>query len=233
MYCKKLNHDKENYGIDAALTFEELMTWWEEEGIDINLEPIDEKENGFCDDANFYPIPGGSFKTIEPHIKDKWREFINVDGKENCMKMLDELKKGEFHGTWIEMNSCNGGCVNGPAVGNIDRGLFKRIKCVKKFARQNKLSDSESIDFKKSKFPINFEKHYSAIPLGIKEPSEQEIRHILETIGKYRPEHELNCGVCGYNSCREKAVAVYNGMAEIYMCMPYMRTELNPFKSDN
>lgn len=61
------------------------------------------------------------------------------------------------------------------------------------------------------------------MPLEIKKPSEEEIKRILETTGKYRPEHELNCGVCGYNSCREKAEAVYNGMAEIHMCMPYMR----------
>ncbi|WP_213974856.1 [Fe-Fe] hydrogenase large subunit C-terminal domain-containing protein, partial [Tepidanaerobacter acetatoxydans] len=59
-------YDEGNYGIDAALTFEELMAWWEEEGIDPILESVNEVENGFCDDANFYPIPGGSYKTIEP-----------------------------------------------------------------------------------------------------------------------------------------------------------------------
>ncbi|WP_237660852.1 [Fe-Fe] hydrogenase large subunit C-terminal domain-containing protein [Tepidanaerobacter sp. GT38] len=124
-------HDSGNYGIDAALTFEELLAWWKEEGIDPILEPVNEDENGFCDDANFYPIPGGSYKTIEPLIEDPWREFIEVSGKENCMLMLDELRKGEFHRTWIEMNACEGGCVNGPAIGGIERGLFKRIKCVK------------------------------------------------------------------------------------------------------
>lgn len=215
-------HDKDNYGIDAALTFEELTAWWEEKGIDPILEPIDEAENGFCDDANFYPIPGGSYKTIEPLIKDPWREFIEVSGKENCMLMLDELKKGEFHRTWIEMNACEGGCINGPAIGHIDRGPFKRIKCVKIFARHNSPC-RESISISSKKLSLDFDKHFQPIPLDIKKPKEEDIRRILETTGKYRPEHELNCGACGYNSCREKAEAVYNGMAEIHMCLPYMR----------
>ncbi len=215
-------HDEGNYGIDAALTFEELMAWWEEEGIDPILESVNEVENGFCDDANFYPIPGGSYKTIEPFIQDKWREFIEVSGKENCIMMLDEIKKGEFHRTWIEMNACEGGCINGPAVGSINRGPFKRIKCVKIFARNNS-SCAEPMMVEQTDIQLDFKKSYNPMPLEIKKPSEEEIKRILETTGKYRPEHELNCGVCGYNSCREKAEAVYNGMAEIHMCMPYMR----------
>ncbi|AEE91123.1 putative PAS/PAC sensor protein [Tepidanaerobacter acetatoxydans Re1] len=215
-------HDEGNYGIDAVLTFEELMAWWEEEGIDPILESVNEVENGFCDDANFYPIPGGSYKTIEPFIQDKWREFIEVSGKENCIMMLDEIKKGEFHRTWIEMNACEGGCINGPAVGSINRGPFKRIKCVKIFARNNS-SCAEPMMVEQTDIQLDFKKSYNPMPLEIKKPSEEEIKRILETTGKYRPEHELNCGVCGYNSCREKAEAVYNGMAEIHMCMPYMR----------
>lgn len=215
-------HDEGNYGIDAALTFEELMAWWKEEGIDPILESVNGVENGFCDDANFYPIPGGSYKTIEPFIQDKWREFIEVSGKENCIMMLDEIKKGEFHRTWIEMNACEGGCINGPAVGSINRGPFKRIKCVKIFARNNS-SCAKPIMVDQTDIQLDFKKSYNPMPLEIKKPSEEEIKRILETTGKYRPEHELNCGVCGYNSCREKAEAVYNGMAEIHMCMPYMR----------
>lgn len=215
-------HDKGNYGIDAALTFEELVAWWKEEGIDPLLEPVCEHDNGFCDDANFYPIPGGSYKTIEPLIKDHWREFIDVSGKENCMMMLDELKKGEFHRTWIEMNACEGGCIDGPAIDSIERGPFKRIKCVKIFARHNSPS-AESISASDQNISLDFEKHFEPTPIKIKKPSEQDIRRILEATGKYRPEHELNCGACGYNSCREKAEAVYNGMAEIHMCVPYMR----------
>lgn len=217
-------HDEENFGIDAALTFEELKTWLSDEKINPALEKINERENSFSDDANFYPIPGGSFKTIEPYIKDKWRYFINADGLENCKELLEELKKGLFAGTWIEMNACHGSCSNGPAIGETKEGPYKRMERIKKFAVDNGASKEEFSFLDSETSDLNLEKHYKALPVEMKMPSETEIRRILGEIGKYRPEHELNCGVCGYNSCREKAIAVYNGMAETYMCMPYMRT---------
>ena len=105
------------------------------------------------------------------------------------------------------MNACEGGCINGPAIGHIDRGPFKRIKCVKIFARHNSPC-RESISISSKKLSLDFDKHFQPIPLDIKKPKEEDIRRILETTGKYRPEHELNCGACGYNSCREKAEAV-------------------------
>jgi len=88
-------HDNGNYGIDAALTFEELTAWWKEEGIDPILEPVNEQDNGFCDDANFYPIPG-QLQDHKTTNRRPWREFIEVSGKENCMLMLDELRKASF-----------------------------------------------------------------------------------------------------------------------------------------
>ncbi|MCG1012033.1 PAS domain-containing protein, partial [Tepidanaerobacter sp. GT38] len=81
----------------------------------------------------------------------------------------------------------------------------------------------ESILLTDQKPSLDFEKHFEPTPIKTKKPSDQDITRILEATGKYRPEHELNCGACGYNSCREKAEAVYNGMAEIHMCLPYMR----------
>jgi len=212
--------DEGNWGIDAALTFEELYQWWGEEGISPVFEDIDESKNGFSDVANFYPVPGGSFKTIEPHIADKWRHFIEADGLENCHELLEELKNGLFQDTWIEMNACHGSCSNGPAAGETKKGPFKSLEGIKRFAMQSKINDDLSIE----DCSINLEKHYKPIPIEMKIPSEKEIRSILRETGKYGPEDELNCGVCGYNSCREKAIAVYNGMAETYMCMPYMRT---------
>ena len=48
-------------------------------------------------------------------------------------------------------------------------------------------------------------------------------------MGKKKPEQELNCGSCGYNTCREKAIAVYQGKAEISMCLPYLKERAESF----
>ena len=55
-------------------------------------------------------------------------------------------------------------------------------------------------------------------------PSASDIRAVLAKTGKNSPVDELNCGACGYSACREKAIAVLNGYADIEMCLPYMRS---------
>jgi len=223
--AKKLEiHDDDKNDVDAALTFEGVKKWLSEQGIDPASEDCVE-ESGFSDDANFYPVPGGTFKTIQPFIKRQWRRFISADGLENCMKLLEELKKGRLADTWIEINACHGSCSNGPAVGNTSCGLFERLESIKDFAQDfSPKSVDEAVLTMEGCEGLDLSKNFSPIAMEIKYPSELEIKDILAKIGKYTPEDELNCGACGYNSCREKAVAVYNGMAEIHMCMPYMRS---------
>lgn len=60
-------------------------------------------------------------------------------------------------------------------------------------------------------------------------PSEKQIAGLLKKMGKNSPADELNCGMCGYASCRDKAVAVYYGKAEISMCLPFMKERAESF----
>ena len=71
----------------------------------------------------------------------------------------------------------------------------------------------------------------SCVYLGVHNarPSEHVIREILAKMGKTRPEQELNCGSCGYSTCREKAIAVYQGKADLTMCMPYLKEKAETF----
>lgn len=214
-------HDNQSTTIDGALTFEELKDWWAEESIEPYNEKINKNNTGFADSANLYPIPGGSFKTIGPFLENKWRNFIEVDGLEKCIMLLDEIKNGEFENTWIEMNACVGSCSNGPAQGSVNDGIFKRKERIKNFAKENITQEDTIVKYN---FDLDFSKKFTPLNVRIKYPSEREIKQILAKIGKYKKEDELNCGACGYNTCRDKAIAVHNGLAEIYMCMPYMRT---------
>ena len=222
--AKKVEIQEDGSHLDAALTFEELKEWFDEEGIDVMQEPVLDAEM-FCDESNFYPIPGESFRTILPSIEKQWRNFISVDGVNDCIEMLDELKRGELDPSWIEMNACRGSCTNGPAMGKTERGYFGRQQAIKNFIVQSEnLTRRKIIEISKmEKVDLNLSRQYLSSPVKINYPSEKEMEEILAKIGKFRPEHELNCGVCGYNSCREKAIAVYNGRAETYMCMPYMK----------
>ena len=57
----------------------------------------------------------------------------------------------------------------------------------------------------------------------------EEGEEVLKKMGKTKPEDELNCGSCGYNTCREKAIAVLQGKAEISMCLPYLKDKAESF----
>ncbi|MDI3480450.1 MAG: hypothetical protein PWQ97_105 [Tepidanaerobacteraceae bacterium] len=221
--AKKMEiYDDDKNDIDAVLTFEEVKKFFLDQGID----PVTEasSDGGFSDEANYYPIPGGTFLTIKPMLKQLWRRFISVDGIEGCLKLLEELKKGRLENTWIEMNACYGSCSNGPATGSTPYGPFERLEKIKDFAKHSINNSYKTTSFNIDECrSLDLSKCFSPIKVTIKYPSESEIKNILLKIGKTAPEDELNCGACGYNSCREKAIAVYNGMAEIHMCMPYMR----------
>ena len=167
-----------------------------------------------------YPISSGVLSSVvasrqEP---DNYRKFY-VHGIRNCIELFQSMERGEVSGCFIEADICNGGCIKGSAV---DRESISRFKV--------KLDMEETIPKTPLRDPDFFEraKDLSLYKVFVNRspkdplPSEEEISHILNKIGKIKRSDELNCGACGYVSCREKAIAVYQGKAELTMCIPYM-----------
>ncbi|MCU6746569.1 MULTISPECIES: [Fe-Fe] hydrogenase large subunit C-terminal domain-containing protein [Lachnospiraceae] len=201
--------------IDAILTFEELAIWLEEAGIDIYQ--CEEKAMGNPDPRinRLYPVSGGIVQSVVTEEEADTYHKVYVDGLENCMEMLECLKKGELTHCFIEANVCEGGCAKGPASARWNTSYVKaKVKIANIVAHKamEKLPDMNTQELEK-KFRDN--------RLSDRIPSEQEIREILRSTGKYAPEDELNCGACGYPTCRDKAIAVSQGKAELSMCMPY------------
>ena len=72
-------------------------------------------------------------------------------------------------------------------------------------------------------------KRFTFIEKINKQPSDMEIMSVLRQMGKFKPSDELNCGSCGYNTCREKAIAIIHGKAELSMCLPYLKDKAESF----
>jgi len=216
--AKKLEAIEDN-SIDAVLTFDELYKWFQKERIVLNelsTESFDSEDLA----ASIYPITGGISATLDKKIDKK---IFKVDGIDNCMQVLASMEKGEVQSTWIEMSLCSNSCINGPAMTEETGGLYLRKHKVEKYAqnceKNNKNWCKEDISLSKAFLKKNFINLSSSSAI----PNEEEIRGLLKDIGKTTEKDELNCGACGYNTCREKAIAVYNGMAEKNMCLPFMR----------
>lgn len=205
--------------IDAILTFEELAIWLEEAGIAIR--ECTEKPMGNPDPKinRLYPISGGVVQSVIAEEEADTYHKVYVDGLANCMEMLECMQKGELEHCFIEANICEGGCTKGPASARWNTSYIKaKIKIEKEVSHKafRELPEMRTEEL---------EKTFSDRGVRDAYPTEEEIRQILRSVGKYTPEDELNCGACGYTTCREKAVAVFQNKAELSMCMPYALTQ--------
>ena len=202
--------------VDAVLTFDELTNWLKSQNIELKQE-MDQDENTR---ARFFPTTGGILKTMETDDPDY--TYMAIDGTENCIAALREIESGKLHRCFIEMSACVGSCVGGPVMEKFHRSPVKDYVAVSKFAGKNDFP-VEEVD------PVTVRKTFSFIERKLQQPTETEIRDTLRQMGKMKPSDELNCGSCGYNTCREKAIAILQGKAEISMCLPYLKDKAESF----
>ncbi len=205
--------------VDAVLTFEDLTDWLRSEGIMINDEFNEDIKTLNDMMARIYPVPGGILKTIRNKYK-KYYRCIGIDGVDRCMTILDSMKNGEVQNYFIEMNSCQGGCVGGPCMTDIKGGYLKARDRLLEYVRTDYKSDGLLTNMETK---IDLNKKFINRSRTYRIPSEAVIQGILNSTGKFTKDKELNCAACGYQSCREKAIAVFNNKAQLFMCLPYMR----------
>ena len=215
--CVAKKDEAEYYAgiVDAVLTFEELTKWLKKE--DIPLEKImDSNEHSR---TRFFPTTGGVLKTME-RLPDF--TYMALDGVENCIEALKEVVAGKVHKCVLEMSACVGSCLGGPIMEKYTNARIQEYMAVKAYA-----GDKDFIVDQPD--PLEMKKGFSSIAPKAIVPTEAEIYSVLRQMGKFRPEQELNCGSCGYNTCREKAIAICQGKAEISMCLPYLKDKAESF----
>ena len=201
---------------DAVLTFEELTNWLNKEGITLRKEVDHTPESR----ARFFPTTGGVLKTMAQNAPGY--TYLALDGVENCIEALKDIESGKIHHCFIEMSACVGSCISGPVMEKYHKNPIKDYVAVSQYAG-DKDFDVPQPDF------MRLRKSFSLIERENMEPSETEIARILRQMGKFKPSQELNCGSCGYNTCREKAIAIYHGKAEASMCLPYLKDKAESF----
>lgn len=202
--------------VDAVLTYEELTEWLKDAGITLKPETDAKRESR----ARFFPTCGGVLKTMDQDAPGY--TYIALDGVENCIAALRDIENGKIHNCFIEMSACVGSCVGGPVMEKYHRSPIREYMAVANYAGD--------LDFEVNQpEPTALKKPFSQIDRKNRIPTETEIQAALRKMGKTRPSDELNCGSCGYNTCREKAIAICQGKAEISMCLPYLKDRAESF----
>lgn len=206
---------KESGLIDGVLTFEDLIELFKENNI--NIEEISGNEKTSWNKERFFPISRGIIKSFDKLIDGY--EYIAIDGVERCKEALAGIDNLE--NVFLELNTCQGSCINGPCSLNKDNTAIIANSKVRNYVKNNASLDEKVLTKQEKEIDITHE--YKNQKNNAIEPTEEQIKEVLAKTGKYTKEDELNCGACGYSTCREKAWAVINGYADIEMCLPYMR----------
>ena len=217
--CVAKKDEAEHYEgiVDAVLTFEELTEWLKSENIEI--EP--ETDNDICSRARFFPTTGGVLKTMAQ--ENTGYTYLALDGVENCIAALKDIEGGKIHKCFIEMSACVGSCMGGPVMEK-----YHHTETVRDYITITNYAGSKDFEVSQPK-AINLKKHFEFIEQRSPQPSEYEVNNVLRQMGKFKPSQELNCGSCGYNTCREKAIAIIQGKAESSMCLPFLKDKAESF----
>ena len=221
--CAAKKYEAENdkqHLIDAVLTFEELQEVLDSSHISISqLEPIpfdDVRPNN----AQLFPIDGGLAETAAISSGLLAQDFAAISGSEHIFEMVEHISE-DSPIRLFEALFCPGGCINGPCIGK-NQNIFSKKNKILQYHKRKSFESEVSFDVE-STSNIDLAKQIEPIIMPHKDYSEEQIRAVLMETGKNTPEDELNCGACGYPSCRDNALAVLSGMAENSMCLPWMR----------
>jgi iron only hydrogenase large subunit-like protein len=206
--------------IDSVITFDELIKLLKLENIDYSS--LNESEVDFSGTSrgDKYPVVGGILNAMSPTLKDRNLDSIRIHGMENCKELLEELRKGHLKNVCIELSACNESCLGGPGGSIFAESIYNRIQRLQKYLKCNE-KEISCLPYSQE-FSLNKSFYNKKIDFHVAE--QEEIVQILNKMGKFEKEDELNCGACGYNTCYEKAIAVSQGMSQVEMCVPYMRS---------
>ena len=213
--------------VDEVLTFRELREMLNEDGLTIeDADPI-EFDPPFSGKGAIFPVSRGLLHTIDMTDDISEGNTIVAEGKNNFIAAINEFEKNKIGSQHLELLCCEG-CIMGPGMSKPDERYSKRT-CISNYVKEklNNLDVEKWEKDVKSFENINFSQTFDDVNYKIDKPSEEEIKKVLLGMGKKEPKDHLNCRACGYQTCREHAIAIIEGLAESEMCLPYTIEKLH------
>ncbi len=213
--------------IDEVLTFKEIRQMFSDSNITRdNISPSDfDPPHG--NKGAVFPIGRGLLETANIHEDLIEGEVLSANGKANFIDAIIEFSSGETTAKFLDILCCDG-CLMGAGM-TTTAPMFRRRALQSNFVRKiiKSREPSEWVYYMEKFQNLDLSRTFSPYDQRISSPEERQIRDILARMGKSKPEDELNCGACGYETCREHAIAIHKGLAETEMCLPYSIEKLH------
>ena len=203
--------------IHAAITFKGLQDWFNKASDRLSI-PIIMHRKPSKMDTHYPQLENGSSGTARMKTDLLNNRTVHASGLDACRDVLHDMLAGQLDARMVELMACKGGCLNGPAMVDLPGGIYAARRNISDYQKRNQ----PFISLPRERWPElsrTFRDRKQVLP----EFTEEQIQDVLHRVYKYSSSDELNCGACGYSTCRDKAVATLRGMAEVTMCIPYMR----------
>jgi signal transduction histidine kinase len=212
--------------VDAVITFAELKMMLFEKKISISALDSSEFDPPYAMTGKSYPLAGGLIKTAKISGDILEKDVIVVEGRDKVIDIIQEISDGKIKAKLVDILFCEG-CISGPAI-DCDLNYYEKREIVIEYITNSANSSDKGV-WKSEIFnnrTLNLRRKFSIKNQRRPMPDEEKIREILAQSNKIAKLDELNCGACGYKTCREYAVAIAKEIAEEDMCLPFMIEKL-------
>jgi len=209
--------------VDAVLTFAELKEMFTAKGIDPESEGEEQFSGPRPNLGRLMSVSGGLLKVIGLPDDILRSDVISAHGRDYTVKILREFAHGDITARFVNLYFCHG-CIDGPVIDNELSG-FRRKELVASYTRGGTDQAQTEKDIQQYA-GIDLSRRFTPQSIGLATPSDEDVQSVLEQMNRAKPEDRFNCGACGYNTCRELAIAVCQGLAEVEMCWPYLQDKL-------
>lgn len=226
----EISSDSVKGAIDTVLTYGELNKMLKSRNIDphrLNQTPFSGLPTS---SGRTFSIFGGPFNNFGIVNNGLDPNFVATVGEEASMEVIHDLAAGRISPQYVDVRFCNGGCIGGPGRTNRLTSFSKRNLIIN--YRKQKIPYKPSAHYLKAPEQLRLDRTFSNRQLKLEPPSPDAIRRILNETEKFTEQDELNCASCGYETCREHAVAVFQGLADNRMCLPYSMSRLEEDRTD-
>lgn len=205
--------------VDVVLTYSEIELFFRRRGINPSVlseaafDGIDPQQ------GRMFTLSGGPFRALDISTDFLDTETVSGEGEVHTLEIVRDLAAGRIAPRYVDLRFCDGGCVDGPGKNRDLTHLSKRNLIIG--YSNSKIPYRTAAHYQSAQPPDQLGRHFSDKALRLPAPKPDDIRRILHSTGKFTQGDELNCRACGYNSCREHAVAVFQGLADLGMCLPF------------
>lgn len=212
--------------VDAVLTFDELRQMIA--SAQINSETIEPSEFDppYGSAGGLFPIGRGMLQAANIQEDLMTGEVVSSQGRSQMVEAIKEFADGDLGAKLLEALCCEG-CIMGAGITN-DLPLFSRRRQVRHYVRQRMeaLDQWHWHEDMQRAADLDLSRSFAANDQRIPTPGKVEFIDVMARMGKFTPQDELNCGACGYDTCREHAIAICKGLAESEMCLPFTIEQL-------